>query len=191
MEGASGMSDEEIIRRVSAEPWRFALLLDRYQEAFMRKALGIVRNELDAEEVVQDTFMKIYRNAHRFEVREGASFSSWAYAILINTALTQYRRSVARGKRQVHLDPELWELMGDPALPTATREHRDGIERVFAKLPAHFSRVLRLHYLERWPHKDIAATTGETVGAIKARIHRAKAAFRKAQGVHGKNSVTF
>ena len=39
--------------------------------------------------------------------------------------------------------------------------------------------VLRLHYLERWSHQDIADQTGETVGTIKARIHRAKAAFRK------------
>ena len=43
----------------------------------------------------------------------------------------------------------------------------------------HFAEVLRLHYLERWPQNDIADRTGETVGTIKTRIFRAKAAFRK------------
>ena len=50
-----------------------------------------------------------------------------------------------------------------------------GIDR----LPGHFSLVLRLHYLEHWSHQDIAEQTGENAGTIKARIHRAKAAFKR------------
>ena len=59
---------------------------------------------------------------------------------------------------------------------------RDAIDRVLACLPGHFAKVLRLHYLERWSHQDIADSTGETVGTVKARVHRAKAAFRKEMG---------
>ena len=58
-------------------------------------------------------------------------------------------------------------------------ERRDGIERILARLPEHFSYVLRLHYLEHWSQEDIAKETKENVGTIKARIHRAKAAFKK------------
>ncbi len=58
-------------------------------------------------------------------------------------------------------------------------ERTDGIERILSRLPGHFAQVLRLHYLEHWSHEDIAQKTGENVGTIKARIHRAKAAFRK------------
>jgi DNA-directed RNA polymerase specialized sigma24 family protein len=47
------------------------------------------------------------------------------------------------------------------------------------RLPGHFALVLRLHYLEHWSHQAIADKTGENVGTIKARIHRAKAAFKK------------
>jgi DNA-directed RNA polymerase specialized sigma24 family protein len=46
-------------------------------------------------------------------------------------------------------------------------------------MPSHLATVLRLHYLERWSHEAIAKETGENVGTIKARIHRAKAAFKK------------
>jgi RNA polymerase sigma-70 factor (ECF subfamily) len=173
------LSDEVILARVQSEPWLFTALLERYQAAFLRKARTIIHNEQDAEEVVQDAFTKIYINAHRFEVRPGAKFSSWAYTILINTALTRYQKCVREGKRTLLLDPEYLEQLGEMKEHSGFNHDKDAIERVLARLPGHFARVLRLHYLEHWSHKDIAHETGETVGAIKARIHRAKAEFRK------------
>lgn len=178
------LSDEEILARSQAEPWLFTALLERYQNAFLRKARSIIFNELDAEEVVQDAFTKIYMNAHRFEVREGAKFSSWAYTILINTALTRYQKCVKEGKRTLLLDPELFEQFGEMKEHNGFKEDADAIERILERMPGHFAKVLRLHYLEHWSHKDIAEETGETVGAIKARIHRAKENFRQeADGV--------
>jgi RNA polymerase sigma-70 factor, ECF subfamily len=181
-ENTRDMSDEAILARVQAEPWLFTSLLERYQAAFLRKARSIIFNEQDAEEVVQDAFTKIYMNAHRFEVQEGAKFSSWAYTILVNTALTRYQKCVKEGKRTLHLDPEYLEQLGDLTEHTGFNQNRDAIERILVRLPGHFARVLRLHYLEHWSHKDIAQETGETVGAVKARIHRAKAEFRKENG---------
>ena len=176
---AKELSDEEVLLRSQIEQWLFGVLLDRYQDAFMRKARSIVRNPLDAEEVVQDTFTKIYINADKFEVREGAKFSSWAYTILMNTAFTRYQKLVKLGQRVANLDPEFEQFIGDKKEHSGFAEKRDAIERLFEKLPGHFVFVLRLHYLERWSHADIAEETGETVGTVKARIHRAKAAFRK------------
>lgn len=173
------LSDERILMRSHAEPWLFAVLLDRYQSAFLRKVKSILFNELDAEEVVQDAFTKIYINAQKFEIREGAKFSSWAYTILINTALTRYQKCVKEGKRTMLLDPELEQRLGEMKGHSGFNEDKDAVERILERMPGHFARVLRLHYLERWSHKDIAKETGETVGAVKARIHRAKAQFRK------------
>ena len=173
------LSDEAILARVQSEPWLFTAILERYQAAFLRKAKTIIFNDQDAEEVVQDAFTKVYMNAHKFEIREGAKFSSWAYTILINTALTRYQKCVKEGKRTLLLDSEYLELMGDMKEHSAFNQDADAIERVLARMPGHFARVLRLHYLEHWSHKDIAEETGESVGAIKARIHRAKAEFRK------------
>lgn len=180
-----GLTDEAILRRVQREPWLFTAILERYQDAFLRKVKTIIFNEQDAEEVVQDAFTKIYMNADKFEVREGAKFSSWAYTILINTALTRYQKCVKEGKRTLLLDPEYLELMGDAKEHSGFAQDRDAIERILEKIPGHFARVLRLHYLERWSHKDIAEEKGETVGAVKARIHRAKAEFKKESGKVG------
>lgn len=176
---AKELSDEEILARSQKEPWIFAVLLERYQEAFLRKARTIIHNEEDAEEIVQDAFTKVYMNADKFEVREGAKFSSWAYRILMNTAFTRYQKRVKEGQRFVHIDPEFEQFIGECAEHSGFQEKRDAIDRVLERMPTHFVYVLRLHYLERWSHQDIADETGETVGTIKARIHRAKGAFRK------------
>lgn len=178
-ENAQDLTDEMILARSPSEPWLFSVLLERYEAPFLRKAKSIVFNELDAEEIVQDAFTKIYINASKFEVREGAKFSSWAYTILINTALTRYQKNVREGKRTIKLDPELWETFGEMKNHGAFELDRDLIDRVLVLIPGHFAQVLRLHYLEHWSHKDIAEETGESVGAVKSRIHRAKAEFRK------------
>src|SRR4051812_3634121 len=80
--------DEDVLYRSVEYPGAFGVLVDRYQKEFLRKVQRIVRNKDDAEDVVQDAFVKIYKNAHTFEVQEGAQFSSWAYKILLNTCFT-------------------------------------------------------------------------------------------------------
>jgi len=176
---ARSLPDEAILLRVGVEPWLFSLLLDRYQDAFLRKAIGIIHDPRDAEEIVQDTFTKIYLHASSFSPVEGAKFSSWAYRILMNTAFTYYQKRRKAGERFTALDPEFEQFVADKSSEPKARETTDGVERILARLPGHFAQVLRLHYIERWSHQDIADETGEAVGTIKARIHRAKAAFRK------------
>lgn len=178
-DNAKKLSDEEILTRSQAQPWLYAVLLERYQDAFMRKAQSILHNPLDAEEVVQDTFTKIYMNADKFKPQEGAKFSSWAYRILMNTAFTRYQKKVKEGERFVNIDPEFEHMVADLKQEALLRERTDAIERVLSRMQGHFVYVLRLHYIERWPHQAIADETGESVGTVKARIHRAKAAFRK------------
>ncbi len=171
--------DEEVLYASRSKPWLFVVLVRRYEDAFGRKVRGIIFNPLDAEEVVQDAFTKIYINADKYQPQSGAKFSSWAYRILMNTAFTRYQKLVKEGQRFTNLDPEFEQFIGEKKLHSGFEEKRDGIERVLERLPGHFSKVLRLHYLERWSHQDIANETKENVGTIKARIHRAKAAFRK------------
>ena len=177
-EHAGDLSDEEILLRSKTQPWLFRVLVDRYEAAFLRKARTIVFNPLDAEEIVQDAFTKIYVHADKFAPQDGAKFSSWAYRILMNTAFTRYQKLVKEGQRFTNIDPEFEQFIGEQKHHAGFEHKRDGIDRILEKLPGHFAHVLRLHYLERWSHQQIADETGENVGTVKARIHRAKAAFR-------------
>jgi len=179
-ENANDLSDEEVLLRSQVQPWLFRVLVDRYEAAFLRKARTIIFNPLDAEEIVQDTFTKIYVHAQKFSPQEGAKFSSWAYRILMNTAFTRYQKLVKEGQRFTNIDPEFEQFIGEQAQHSGFEQARDGIDRILVQLPGHFAYVLRLHYLERWSHQQIADETGENVGTVKARIHRAKSAFRKA-----------
>lgn len=172
-------SDEQLLQAAPSRPWLFAELVNRYEEAFLRKARSIIRDERDAEEVVQDAFTKIYVHASKFQPQDGAKFSSWAYRILMNTAFTRYQKLTKEGERFAAIDPEFEHLVKDTSEHQTQSEDRDAIERILSRLPQHVALVLRLHYLERWPQQDIAAELDESVGTVKARIHRAKAAFKK------------
>ena len=176
---AGELSDEEILLRSQNQPWLYRIIVDRYEKPFLRKARSIVFNPLDAEEIVQDAFTKIYVHANKFSPQEGAKFSSWAYRILMNTAFTRYQKLIKEGQRFTSIDPEFEQFIGEQKEHSGFEQRRDGIDRILAQLPGHFAYVLRLHYLERWSHQQIAQETGENVGTVKARIHRAKAAFRK------------
>jgi len=163
------------------KPWFFSQLVTRYEAPFLRRATRIMQNAADAEEVVQDTFTKIYLHIDTFIPQAGATFSSWAYRILLNTAFTYYKKRVKEGKRFTILDPEFEALVADMSNSTERREVADAVARVLHLLPSHFAQVLRLHYLERWSHQDIAKHTGDTVGSIKVRIFRAKQAYKLEQ----------
>ncbi len=178
-DNAKDLTDEEVLAQVTRKPWLFAVLLERYQEPFLRKARSVIHNQQDAEDIVQDTFTKIYLNANRFQPQEGARFSSWAYRILMNTAFTHYQKKVKEGQRFVNIDPEFEAMIGERSLHSGFEEDADVIERILTLMPGHLAAVLRLHYLERWSHADIAAQSGEQVSTIKARVHRAKKVFRR------------
>src|SRR3989338_4308050 len=89
-EELSDLKDEEILFASLEKPALFRVLMVRYEQAFLRKAKSIVYQEEDAEDVVQDAFTKIYFNAGKFKKRPGIEFKSWAYKILVNTAINKY-----------------------------------------------------------------------------------------------------
>lgn len=173
-------SDEDILALSVKQPAFFEVLLGRYQEAFLRKALTVVRVKEDADDVVQETFVKIYRNAEKFKIQEGASFKSWGYKILMNTSFTRYQKMKKKGNAFTELPPEFYEIIPDTEGDNMEiKTLRDDVASVFSKMPKHLVKVLHLHFIEGRPHKEIAEKEGVTVSAIKTRVHRAKKEFKK------------
>jgi RNA polymerase sigma-70 factor (ECF subfamily) len=177
---ASSKSDEDVLALSIKNPAFFEVLIERYQEAFLRKALSVVRVKEDSEDVVQETFVKIYRNADKFKIQEGASFKSWGYKILMNTSFTRYQKMKKKGNMFAELTPEFYEIIPDTKGDSMeTKTLRDDISSIFSKMPKHLEKVLHLHFIEGRPHKEIAQSEGVTVSAIKTRVHRAKKEFKK------------
>lgn len=182
LEAAAGKTDEEILALSSAHPSLFALLVRKYEAPFLRKAFSILRDERDAEDVVQEAFTKIYLNAKKFQKQEGASFSSWGYRILINTALTQYQKRKRRGLMTAELDEEIWQLIPDKNMRQfEKKELEDQVASVLSRMPRPLARALLAFFIEGKTQEEIADKEGLSVGAIKTRVHRAKKEFRRIQ----------
>lgn len=173
-------SDEEILALSLKHPSLFALLVRKYEEPFLRKAQGIVREREEAEDVVQEAFTKIYLNAAKFKTVEGASFSSWGYRILINTALTHYAKQKRTSGREVGLDEEIWALIPDRNLRQFEKKQLiDEVASVLSRMPAPFAKALSSFFIDGKSQEEMAVEEGVSVGAIKTRVHRAKSEFRK------------
>ena len=182
-ENLASKKDEEILALSVKNPALFGILVDRYQEAFVRKARKIIRRQEEAEDIVQEAFTRIYMNAGRFQVQDGATFKSWGYKILINLTFTHYQKLKKEILATVEMDPDLYEILPDLRSDEHGKETmRDYVASILSRMPGNLSRVLRLYFIDGVPQKEIAKSEGVSVGAIKTRICRAKKDFKKIKG---------
>lgn len=174
-------TDKEILERSAKEPWLFAMLVERYQKVFLRRSRAIVHSAELAEDVVQETFLKIYKNSHAFSEMPGASFRSWAYKILLNTCYTQYsrkRKEVERVNYMEFADIDTLDT-NQPYVGTDARERLSLIKSIFVRMPQAMVRLLEEHILKGKSQKEIALQERVSQSAIRARIYRAKKLFKR------------
>lgn len=179
-EELAALSDEEVLRLSRTEPAAFEALVARYEDAFLRKARSILFSKEDAEEVVQDTFTRIYIYADRYRAQEGAQFSSWAYAILTRLAFTRYQKLRKHQKAVAPLETETYERLPDTSDFREELSVKDEVLVALSKIPESAARVLRLQFLEGKTQEEIAENEQASISAIKTRVHRAKKLFKQA-----------
>jgi RNA polymerase sigma-70 factor, ECF subfamily len=172
--------DEDVLQASFSHPYLFELLVERYEEAFLRKARSVVFNDEAARDIVQDTFVKIYLYGKKFRPVEGARFSSWAYKVLMNVCFLWYKKLKREKEFFSALDADMEAVLPhDDRDERAQKLDRDYLESMFARLPETFARILRLYVAEGKDYKDIAEVEGVSEGAIKTRMHRAREEMRK------------
>jgi len=182
------LKDQEILRASLKEPALFEILMERYQEPLARAAWRIVRNPQEAEDIVQEAFVKMYKNADKFEKLEGIEFKSWAYKVTINTAITHYRK-LKRGEF-LSEDPTVFEEPEKEfadARFSAVADAKVAVAKVLDQMPGHLRSVLHRYYLEDKSYKTIASEEKISIPTLKMRLFRAKRLFRKlnADDPHG------
>ncbi len=172
--------DEEILRLSQEDPNAFGMLVERYQDAFLRAALRVVKQKEEAEDIVQEAFTKIYMNAGKFQKQEGASFKSWAYKIVLNTAFTHYRKAQKHRDNGVEFeDPVVLEQVLATSSNQEVPVSKQIVREVLKELPDDLREILSKHYLEDLAYTEIAKREKKTVSAIKMKLFRARAAFKK------------
>ncbi len=181
-EDKNNLKDEELLIQSLDRPRLFESLVEKYRDGFWRTANRVLNNKEDAEDVVQDTFVKIYFNAKKFKKQEGIEFKSWAYKILMNTALTRYRKA-KRSRADAEYNDALLAIEDkNYDADFNRRNERDLIESVLAKMPEDLSAILRRHYLDDAPYAEIEATNGMSIGSIKMKLFRARKLFKEILG---------
>ena len=173
----NNLKDEEILALSLEQPALFKILVDRYREAFVRKALGILRNHEEAEDIVQETFVKIYFNGKKFTKYDGIEFKSWAYKILMNTAISRYRK-ISKKWQAESADPLDLETAIERNFSTEDLvlegENKSMAADLISRLPRPLARLISLYYIEDKPYKEIAKQEGITIAALKMKLFRAK-----------------
>lgn len=177
-----GIKDEEILVRSLDNPRLFEHLVQKYQDSFLRTAYRVLNSKEEAEDAMQDAFVKIYFNARKFKKQEGIEFKSWAFKILFNTALTRYRKAKRTRADAEYNDALLSIEDKNYDVDFKRRKERDLIESVFRQMPEDLSSILRQHYLEDKPYVQISSQNSMTIGAIKMKLFRARKLFKEIMG---------
>ena len=172
--------DVQLMLRVAqGDQQAFLRLYDRYAPRVFGLALRILGERMAAEEVTQDTFLKLWARARRYSPARGKVLS-WLLTIARRTALDRLRLDNRRPDRHNPYDPEdLWKGLADP--DSATEESRWRTLRfALLDLPAEQRQVIALAYYHGMSHREIAEYLGLPVGTVKTRLRLGMEKLRRA-----------
>ena len=170
------MSDSDaalVARTLAGDLEAYAALMARYRDAFGRYALRMLGNREDAQEAIQDSFVRAYAALGR--CREPERFAAWLFRIVVNRCRTTRRRLL----RQRQFDVELpHDVPSNGARPDAF-EWRDEITRALARLRPHYREAFLLRYVEELDYGEMARVTGVKEPALRMRVKRASDQLRE------------
>jgi len=170
-------TDEEIVARVrQGETALFELLMRRHNQRLYRVARSIVRDDGEAEDVMQDAYVRAFEHLDQFEGR--ARFATWLTRIAVHEASARLRR---RG-RLVAIEENMPTLVSSAAGPeerAADRELGRTLEAAVAALPAVYAPVFMLREVEGLSTEETAACLDLNTETVKTRLHRGRAFLRR------------
>jgi RNA polymerase sigma-70 factor (ECF subfamily) len=179
-------SDLDLVQRVkNGDKEAFNLLVLKYQRKVGRLVRRLVSNSDEADDVVQDAFIKAYRALPQF--RGDSAFYTWLYRIAVNTAKNHL---VSRGKRPISLseltsndgDEESFEVPvvtidnNTPEAELMSRQIAEAVNRAVSALPEELQTALSLREIDGLSYEEIAEAMNCPIGTVRSRIFRAREA---------------
>jgi len=185
-EGSPSKGDHDLVQRVQAgDTAAFRALFDKYHRRAFAVAMGVVKNQDDALAAVQEAFVKVHKNIHKFQ--GSSSFYTWLYRIVMNVSIDHVRRTSRRksldfDERALH---EESEVAGDGALvPSVTdanpgkaalrRELGGAIQAALQELPEHHRAVIVLREIEGMSYEEMAEALEVPKGTVMSRLFHAR-----------------
>jgi RNA polymerase sigma-70 factor, ECF subfamily len=176
METADEFDDVELIARSKrGDHAAYRTLVDRYKDSGYRLAVTVLRNPADAEDALQEAFIKayVYLDSYSSKYR----FYTWFSTIVRNVALSHLKARdwVVTPLPDEAVRPLRAAVEDSPELAALASSRADLVREAVRVLPERYRRVLVLRYWHDLTYEEIAAVTQQSLGAVKTQIHRAKA----------------
>jgi RNA polymerase sigma-70 factor (ECF subfamily) len=196
---SEGWTDQEIVERVKAgDTALYEIIMRRYNQRLYRVARAILRDDAEAEDVMQDAYVRAYQNLHQFAGR--APFSAWLTSVAVHEAI---RRVHLRNRNQQFDDTghdgdasmNIAETSPNPEQTASTAELGDLLEQALLGLPEEFRTVVMLRDVEEMSTSETAAALDLTEENVKVRLHRGHEKMRgwlfSRVGTGAKNAFPF
>jgi RNA polymerase sigma-70 factor, ECF subfamily len=180
-------TDEELIERFQGgDVYAFEMIVNRYKDPLLNFVYHFLGDRIDAEDVVQETFLRVYRNKHLY--RNIAKFSTWIYTIAGNLAKTELRRRKRRrllSISQMGFDNKDYDVP-DP-LRTADVVVDGDMKEAFIRkeidaLPVKFKEVVVLRDIDEFSYEEISDILKIPIGTVKSRVNRGRLRLQKRLG---------
>ncbi len=181
----ANLTDEEVVERVLAgDTALFEIIIRRYNQLLYRVSCSILKNDAEAEDVMQETYVRAYEHLDQFAGR--AQFRTWLTRIAVHEALAR----AEKGKRfyrfdspDDHLDGGVMEQFATtdrtPEQQAANTELRHVLENAIGELPELYRCVFMLRDVEQMSIEEVGRILNLTESTVKVRLHRARRALRK------------
>jgi RNA polymerase sigma-70 factor (ECF subfamily) len=177
-EKTSNLSDEALARlAANGNGEAFDEIYSRHKGFAYSVALRMTGNQADAEDLMQDAFVSVFRHVGSF--RGDASFTTWLYRLVTNQVNMHFRYRSARPEIQAS-EAEVPEQRpsGSRMDPAEQLTDRLAIQKALRMLPPGYRSAFILYDIEGYKHDEVARFTGHTVGTSKSQLHKARAGLR-------------
>ncbi|GAB1462933.1 RNA polymerase sigma factor [Pedobacter sp.] len=166
------VEDEEIISKFIEDKTRnigFNLLLQKYQQKIYWHIRRLVIDHDDADDLVQETFVKVWKNLHNF--RNDSQLYTWIYRIATNESITFLNKKKKRNNISLdEINSELAEILASSAHFDGDKIQRK-LQEAILTLPEKQRIIFNMKYFDDMKYEEISAVLGTTVGALKASFH--------------------
>lgn len=158
----------------------YAELVQMYKDSLFRVAMQILKRPADAEDAVQESFIKAY--VHLDSYNDSFSFYTWLAAIVTNTCYSALRARdwhVAQIPDQILEAVRVADWTEDPEASALVRSRDELISRAIQELPLKYRRIMELRYWHDLTYQEVAEATDQSMGAVKTQIRRATMLLRE------------
>jgi len=173
-----GVSDQEIIESVKkGNHSDYAILVDRYKNKAFSMLTRMLKNKMEAEEVLQDCFLKAFKRLNNF--KGDSKFSTWFYKIVYNSALSRLSFQKRKTEMEMSSVDDHFNLISEYDYNlTEQKDLSLYIKEMVDKLPSNYASVISMFYLEDLSCEEISEVMRTSVNNVKVMLHRSRSALK-------------